>query len=226
MILSPNDSNCKLYLPFSEGSGTTAKDYSSGSNDGTITGATYTKIQDGSYALDVNGSSDYVDINSTLGFTDGDSISFSCCVKIDAFNSLGVIISNYDRNAIKGTSLTTTSTYRNGIAIVSQNVSNYNWTNNNNALSLDTWYHVVATCVANGDVKLYIDSVEQTDTHNENNLTSSAFSARDFVLGAQAYYDGVGTERFFNGQIRLPMIWDRALTQAEVTELYNKTYIN
>jgi len=73
MILSPNDTNCKLYLPFSEGSGTTAKDYSSGSNDGTISGATYTKIQDGSYALDCS--------SDTISWSDTGTIGTKLCWK-------------------------------------------------------------------------------------------------------------------------------------------------
>ena len=72
-ILSPNQDNVKLYLPFSEGSGSTAYDYSGEGNNGTITGATYVKVQDGDYALECT--------TDTISWSDTGAIGTKLCWK-------------------------------------------------------------------------------------------------------------------------------------------------
>jgi hypothetical protein len=66
----PSDDGLVLYLPFSEGQGTTTYDKSPYGNDGTITGATWTSGKYGN-ALDFNGTTDYVTVSNS------DSINFN-----------------------------------------------------------------------------------------------------------------------------------------------------
>jgi len=65
--------NLKLYLPFSEGTGTTAYDYSGEGNNGTISGAVYKKVQDGGYALDCS--------SDTISWSDTGTIGTKLCWK-------------------------------------------------------------------------------------------------------------------------------------------------
>ena len=66
-------SNIVLNLPFSEGSGSTAKDYSGEGNDGTISDATYVKVPDGGYALNCT--------TATIAWSDLGTIGTKLCWK-------------------------------------------------------------------------------------------------------------------------------------------------
>lgn len=85
--------------------------------------------------------------------------------------------------------------------------------NNTERLQLDTWAFV-AIAVDNSTWNLWINGVKTTfstpSTINSSNIT-------ELVLGAGSQ----GYDAPFNGQIDAVGIWNRALTDAEITELYN-----
>jgi len=89
---SLNDDESLAYWSFDEGSGTTAYDYSGHSFDGLIYGADWTTGYL-SYALDFNGNSDYVSVDTyseELGFNKSDDYKISVWIKSTS-NDAGMI---------------------------------------------------------------------------------------------------------------------------------------
>jgi arabinan endo-1,5-alpha-L-arabinosidase len=80
----------------------------------------------------------------------------------------------------------------------------------------DQWHHVV--CVYDGGIsaKLYFDGVEEA-SRNSIAATMPTSSAANFSLGAPP----TGWGAMLNGSMDAVGIWNRALSDAEVTELYN-----
>jgi len=89
------DDYINIYLKFNEGSGNTASDSSGHDYDGTIYGASWVTGYSG-YALDFDGSNDYINLNSyaknNLGFNKTDDIIVSFYFK-STDNNRGVIYS-------------------------------------------------------------------------------------------------------------------------------------
>jgi uncharacterized protein (TIGR02145 family) len=90
--------------------------------------------------------------------------------------------------------------------------------------SANTWYHV--TFVYDGSqstnetkLKLYVNGKATNLTIGGNIPTSITTVARTMKIGADSY--GGGADNYFNGYLDDVRIYNRALTQAEITQLYN-----
>jgi hypothetical protein len=94
------------------------------------------------------------------------------------------------------------------------------------SISTNTWYHLVFQIDRSDKLKLYINGVLNNIVTKDgvNNLAPYVSSDYNrpttFKLGAYTNTDGTPTQ-FFNGQIDSFNAWNRVLTAAEVTELYN-----
>lgn len=86
------------------------------------------------------------------------------------------------------------------------------------ALTANHWYHVAVTYTGSGsaaNVQIYVNGVAETMTIITNTLASTILSGSTTFLGT----DGVGD--FMTGNIDEFTYWNAALTQAQVTALYN-----
>ena len=81
--------------------------------------------------------------------------------------------------------------------------------------TLDTWYFVTSTRDAT-TTKYFINGVEQCQAVNDV-LASAGATGQMFRIGADRY----GTQYWFNGMIDDVGLWDRALTECEIQDLYN-----
>lgn len=81
-------------------------------------------------------------------------------------------------------------------------------------ISEDQWYHVVAS-VSNTEASFYVDGI-MVGSVTTNNVVGNYNPLIPFTLGALQGYNEA-----FNGIIDEVGIWNRALTDAEVTRLYN-----
>ena len=93
------------------------------------------------------------------------------------------------------------------------------WTFSNSNTA--TWYHVVITKAASSaasGLKMYLDSVEDASptTTIDTLGTANTVSTADFCIGA----DSAGSSGF-NGYIDEVSFWDKELSSAEVSEIYN-----
>ena len=191
-----------LYMPFEEGSGTTARDWSTAGNNGTITGATYTTGNTGNGgALDFNGTNGMVSGTFTNGYSD--SVSFS-----------GWIYPN--NNSTFFGIATFTSTTGEQFQVLQWNQKIYITANGGAFYTPDiitttgTWYHVSGTYnTGDTEPKVYINGIEKSLSSGGG---ASSITANSFVIGSAtfagaSYYDGIIDE------VR---IYNRALTQEEI----------
>jgi len=218
-MLSSRD--CVLYLPFKEGSGSTAYDYSGEGNDGTISGATYKKIVDGGYALDFDGNNDYVNLGSSIGISGSDSRTFVIWFKTSINNSRIYMFAHgeldYDKSFYIGTNKDQTGSIWFG------GYGN-NWETNSNVYAINTWHFLVLS-YGGGDtsdidfgLKVYIDGERLIWGRTD----SGFLNTTDINLNIGRRNDD---DLYFNGQLAYPMIFSRALSLPEIQAIYRATYI-
>jgi len=87
-----------------------------------------------------------------------------------------------------------------------------------NAISVDTWYHIVGTIKNSGEVRLYIDGTLVANV-SAGSTTANILSV---IIGRRRAY-------FFDGNISNVRFYNRELTTTEVTDIYeyelNNRYI-
>lgn len=196
---------------------TTVVDSSGSGNNGTAQANTNTKSTTDAIhnrALTFNGTSDYVDLGSTIddSFVQGDPVSVSAWVKYDSNpgDSNEIISIGFGSNA--GFSLTSSYGNDNMPGFAYHNGITLSWALQAGGVSLydGQWHFLVATASTwnnTANFKIYIDGV-----------------SKSFNGGGQAYVNtnsiGKGSYGKFNGSIDDVRIYNRALSAGEVKVLY------
>ena len=190
---------------FDENTGTTATDATGGHN-GVISGAAWVNGIRGK-ALQFDGVSSQVQVPKA-GFNPvGNSISFSFWFKLNTVGDNGSFIY---QNVKYNVSMDAQG--RVGFAIYTPVWASVNSGFTNRVLDTD-WHHVVMTY--DGSVmKIFLDGLFRTSLANTGNLQSSA---SDVYIGRQ------GTITPFKGIIDEMLMYNRALTDAEVLQIYGST---
>ena len=92
-------------------------------------------------------------------------------------------------------------------------------------ISTNTWYHAVFILDRTDKLKLYLNGILQNGNSANNNLIPYSASNYNtnipFRIGAYTASDSTTPLLFFNGSIDAFNVWNRVLTQSEITELYN-----
>ena len=130
----------------------------------------------------------------------------SCWVKSSNFDGYKNIVALRDNNG------------NIGFLIQGQGGNNFRFYSNGGNISSnatvadDSWHNIVVT-VSNGSINIYVDgSLDVTGSGDSGGITTTK-------LGIGSYDDGLYDH--LNGQIDAVGIWNRALSDAEVAELYN-----
>jgi hypothetical protein len=196
------------YYPFSEGAGTTTAD-EVGPHDGTlVNGPTWTTGTNGN-ALQFNGSS-YVDTGASLVDTQNSNYTVAAWVRLDSLGGFATAVSQ-DGDPHSGYFL------------------QYSGADNRFAFSFvgvralapepptpGQWYHLTGVRdLRDGSLKLYVNGA----LAGEASACVSQPATGNTVIG-RAKYNG-GQVDFWRGAIDQVHVYDRALTDAEVTELYS-----
>ena len=202
LVLALDAGNTKSY----PGSGTTWKDLSGNSNNGTLTnGPTYSSA-DGGY-LNFDGTNDYVDVSGSIPVS---AATFLAWVRLDGDQShfTGVIFS---RSPASGMNFYSTSEQ---IAYHWNNASNtYNW---QSGLIVPTQeWCMISVNVNSSSATAYLcrssGITSATNTVSHSSITLDAINVgRDSSSG-----------RDLDGRMSVAMIYNRALTAAEVAQNYN-----
>jgi hypothetical protein len=187
-----------------------------GSNNGTdIGGLTYTTGKIGN-AFQFNGTTSYVSLpNSANQFNFTGDFSVSCWFKTNTVSGNQMIFSNlaYNGGNRRGYYIVLAG---NTIGCWLTNHPQYQEFYTSGVISTGTWYHLSVTRES-GVVKIYLNgTLLATDT---NAITLGNYVTVLTSIGA--YTNGVSTTSHFNGQIDALNIWQKSLTQSEITELYN-----
>ncbi|MFA7171214.1 MAG: DUF2341 domain-containing protein [Candidatus Paceibacterota bacterium] len=194
---------------FSEGTGTTAYDTSGEGNDGTISGADYTADKEGNAnaALSFDGVDDYVDCGNDESLNITDEITISTWVKTSQSK-------NYQRISDKldvWQFYTYTTTGNLGSALYTSS-GNYGDKDSGKFIADGIWHNVIL--VYNGSyIRFYVDGIK---TPNEFSQTGTLnINTNDVYIGNRGTLD-----RGFQGSIDDVRIYNRALSEDEIEQLY------
>jgi hypothetical protein len=208
----PSDDGLVLYLPFSEGTGTTTYDKSPYGNDGTITGATWTTGKYGN-ALSLNGLGDYVNIGDLpiLRFTNESNFTISSWINkpgqtngtagnpiFDKFASQGYRLYE-QRGALR-------FDVRNSTSGISTHLTSFDVISNN------TWTYVAVT-FSQGRILLYADGIMRLNATAAVALSNGTTSA---TVGRMPN----NPDAWFNGTIDEVKVYNRALSADEIRTQY------
>ncbi|MCF7846946.1 MAG: FG-GAP-like repeat-containing protein [Candidatus Gracilibacteria bacterium] len=211
LSLSAGDSDLVLYLPFEEGSGSTAYDWSSSDNDGTISGATFVDGKAGNGgAMSFNGTSDYISIADDTSQDITGDVTISAWAKPVSGTMNGFILGKHvdaNNDYILG--------YRQDLGFfIQKRDAGMGYQAKSGAVTTDTWHHVSVTYTSTtNDVKVYVDGIDET-------IASTGIAGYntddELVLGRRAR--GGSSDIYFDGDIDEVRVYSRALTQTEIID--------
>lgn len=203
-----------------------ANDSSTNANNGTVNGATLTtdRFGNANSAYSFNGISNYISVNNVLLPNTPNSYTISLWYKSSSFS-----LTNGNPPQLISDRSPGLSSYKYSISInpTTNNTlqaaiyDGYSGTGNgaskSNIVADNIWHNVVFTYDKSvSTVYLYIDNIL---VNQSGNVTQWSSKSDPTNIG---YWNGfVGASGFFNGTIDDIGIWNRALTQDEINNLYN-----
>jgi uncharacterized protein (TIGR02145 family) len=193
-----------------------AQDNSGNGNHGIVNGATLTTDrfgnQNGAYSFD--GVDDYIQIESTNGLNSISGISMSIWFNWNGPNGVNnhqyfFLIANNPNGSIVVTDA----------GILGINVINCNCANDiaiQTNITSNTWYNVILTYdLSQGLMKMYLNgiliNVTQENIYNYYTTNNPIDRFGNYHFNSH----------YFNGKLDEAGLWNRALTQQEITNLYN-----
>ena len=162
------------------------------------------------YSMDFDGSSQYIDIDSSS--FGSDSFSISLWFKQDTGTSFQGLFAGSGYSGGTGFII---YTHQNTIKIYTAVSGSTTNILTSPTFSFDTWYHVTLKREYNVGWSLYIDGTE-VDTYSS--LTTTDLTSANTRIGKH-YTSGL----YFNGQIDGISIFDYALSSSQVTTLYGSS---
>ncbi|MEM6799272.1 MAG: LamG domain-containing protein, partial [Planctomycetota bacterium] len=195
---------------FDETSGTVAEDSSGSGNDGAYTGSP-TLGANGvrGYAANLDGAADYVEVTGSDELNLQQSMTVACWAKSDTatWNSSGFFVSKRSQFILHPNA---------GGTSIQFYVNDGGW---QTALvtpsAIDRWRHYAGVYDhVSGDLKIYIDGQLQATTNLGAGTTLSSDTG-DLLIGKDESYS-----RYFDGSLDDVRLYNRALSDSEISELY------
>ncbi|MCK5171860.1 MAG: LamG domain-containing protein [Planctomycetes bacterium] len=200
---------------FDEGAGPVAYD-SAGTNDGAIYGAQWADGQVGG-ALDFDGADDYVDLGNDPNLKPALPITLAAWIKFDTDVAIQRIIclDNWTSNRY-GAWLALTSSGKLTVGYGDGGVGSTSRRTKNGATMLDTgvWYQVAGIIRGPQDMDLYVNGINDGGIYDGTG-GNLAYSSGSGTVGSDA-----GVDAFFSGSIDEVMVYERALSAAEIWQLF------
>ncbi|MFN5183131.1 MAG: LamG-like jellyroll fold domain-containing protein [Bacteroidota bacterium] len=185
-----------------------ANDESGNGNNGTVNGATLTSDRNGAAnsAFSLNGLSDYITLNNypTSG---NQSFSIFSWVKTPSIASRRQIISYGSNNTLQGAWF-----YIGVDSLLHFDLSFTNGPVSNIKIGNNSWHHV-GVINNSGLIQLFVDGISSG--------ISLAMSPNILTGGKTIGSSIINNNWFFNGILDDIGIWNRVLTQQEISDLYN-----
>ncbi len=192
-----------------------SNDQSGIGNNGIVTGAVLTSDRFGNVnsAYSFNGLNNYIELGNISGLSQTNGISMSAWILWDGANGVDNHQYIFQIAPNPNGAITIADTGSLGI-----NVANCNCVNDigvNTTINQNTWYHVVLTYdLLIGTMKMYLNG-NLIGTSQENMYTYYSVNNSNSRFG-NYYFNS----HYFKGTIDEGILWNRALTQNEVTSLY------
>jgi hypothetical protein len=192
-----------------------ANDESGNGNNGTVNGATLTTDRNGNVnsAYEFNGNNDFIDISNTNGLISSQGISMSIWFNWKGPNGTNnhqyiFLIANNPNGSI-----TITDDGKLGINVVNCNCVND--INIETTISPNSWYNIILSYeLSQGLMKMYLNGnlINATQENIFNYYTTNNPASRFGNYHFNSHY--------FKGQLDDAGLWNRALTQQEITAFY------
>ena len=193
-----------------------------GSYNGTASNVNFNVQGKYGFAGKFNGSSSFIETSSEATTTEGNKtisgwIFSNVANNGFAFVANGKIILQYTGNAFVVYKWVNGKTYYSG----SVSAGEVKTITTSASYSLNTWYHVAIMQTGTGDYdfKLYINGTEPSTT--QGSTAFGGYTASNFIIGSGAVYSGT-RYNFWNGSIDQVRVFNKAISAAEVTKLYNE----
>lgn len=209
LSLSPlfNTQGLVGYWTFNEGSGTTVGDQSGNGNTGTWngSGSHWGSGKVDAYAGQFNGSSDYVQVSDSSSLDPASGITIAAWVKPTSGGWRYIISKNLDSQYMFRFDYTAPA----ALQFVVNSGAPGDWFISQSRFQTNgTWYHVVGT-YTNGSIRIYRDGVLDISRSKSGSIANTNAS---LTIG-----------NGFPGSIDDIRIYNRALSAAEVSAIYNAT---
>jgi hypothetical protein len=201
-----------------------ANDESGNGNNGTVNGATLTldRFGNSNKAYDFDGIDDWIQVqnDTTLNFS-GD-ISISSWLNADSYDLVSMIVSKHSPLCNNNLGTFVYGIWDDGgVGNFKTNFSASpiftagSYPNNNASVSVNNWYNFITTYSDNLQIlKYYLNGTLVDSINIDFNITTNPF---DLYIGKQ----DCSNTWHFDGTLDDIGIWNRALTQQEITALYN-----
>ena len=178
--------------------------------------------------MDFDGVNEYINCGNDSSLNFGRTNTFSMCVWINTPTTGSPSDGILSRRITSTLGCSFLNRLDDNISVyLANNPSNRIWVETNSSpLSINTWHFIVLTYDGSGlasGVKVYVDGNIQSLTTNDDNLSSFDFSnSGNFEIGSISN----NHTQLFQGLIDETSVWNKELTQSEVTTIYNKGRIN
>ncbi|MCF6153373.1 MAG: hypothetical protein E3K38_14040 [Candidatus Kuenenia stuttgartiensis] len=222
-LITATNSKTACYT-FDEGSGTVATDKSGNGNNGTVNGAVFSSGKSGT-GLSFDGADDYVSIPS-MNYDEISVTAWFYKNQNDTTNADAIFGGwkwNSDIQKNEGFDIRFYKTTPDTIdfCLVTEDTSGTRTrmtASNNLGDSTGAWYHVACTYnQSTGEQKLYINgALVKTENHPAGNKITPLSTYSDMRIGHSRVNKG-----YFNGKIDEVCIYNHALSDQEVQNLYN-----
>lgn len=193
-----------------EGCGNVIYDETANDNDGKINGATWTADGKFKRGLDFDGAEDYVDVGPNNKYGDGSAITVEVWFKVNNLFYDAYVLGSKHHLDHGGFFFLLRDTGRLDFYVYLSPT----WRNAATQLyeiQPDQWYHAVG--VYDGSIKLYLNGVLKEDYSWPGGFSTSS---------SRVLIGGVPKGVIFNGTIDEVAIWDRALSEQEILDYYDR----
>lgn len=197
-----------------------------GTNNGTpMGGLTYSAGKNGN-AFDFNRSTAYVDMGDVMDVGTS-SWTYSMWFKPTEAFLTSVLFSKTIAAGVRGRVFGYIDNYKLTFAFDADATNVVTVESPSSTININTWYHAVFILDRSDKLKMYLNgsAVTLTTTNGTNNLvpySATNYNTNNpFRIGAYTAADNVTPSTFYGGLLDEFNIWNRALTQTEITELYN-----
>jgi len=225
-----------VYLKMNDGSGTTASDSSSAGNNlnGTLGGDaswTSTKYKNGPYAVEFDGTGDYIDLGTSTTLKPNIAMTIAAWVYADDFGSgFAAILSCWPGSGAESNYSFFLGTGDSGAGngkvdwLVMKHPAGGSgtWLQTDSAeLTAEQWHHVAVTYSgANTRMRIYIDGSLKDATHVREAVPSQ-ISQGSHNVGIGLNYNGSASYPYpWDGAIDELSMWDVELTADQISYLY------
>ena len=200
----------------------TANDAVSTNHGTLVNGASFTTGKIGQ-AFSFDGVDDYVSLGDNIFNSFTSDFSISGWINLNSVSGNRCILSNLSYNNSNGISNGWMLLMRNNVPYfeIYTNSGIYDNISSSSNLNTSTWYHVVITRKASTRSRMYINGslvVANASSLNPTYVTTSIPIPSS--IGAWKY-NASSAIMYLNGKVDALNVWNRELTAADVTDLYN-----